>query len=133
MHDCRRRARAADVAESGGAKSGKKKRKMTDLAEEEMPVSGGGSSCTWKRSGELMFALLEEKQKVHFAAEKLALAEEAATFYERGCERTQRILELHSRYMKYLEWGDAEKTKRIEVLKRENQELLDLNMKEIWT
>jgi hypothetical protein len=44
-----------------------------------MPVSGGGSS--WKRSGELMFALLEEKQEVHFEAEELlALAEEAATF-----------------------------------------------------
>jgi hypothetical protein len=65
--------RTADVAERGGAKSGKKKRKMTDLIEEEMPVSGGGSS--WKRSGELMFALLEEKQEVHFEAEKLALAE----------------------------------------------------------
>jgi hypothetical protein len=90
--------RAADVAESGGAKSGKKKRKMTESTEEEMPVSGGGSSCTWKRSGELMFALLEEKQEVHFAAEKLALAEEAAAFYERGCERTQRTLELQSRY-----------------------------------
>ena len=74
--------RAADAAASGGAKSGKKKAKMTDLTEEEMPVSGGGSSCTWKRSGELMFALLEEKQKVHIEAEKLALAEEAATFYE---------------------------------------------------
>jgi hypothetical protein len=59
--------RAADVAASGGAKSGKKKRKMTDLTEEEIPVSGGGSSCTWKRSGELVFALLEEKQKAHFA------------------------------------------------------------------
>jgi hypothetical protein len=32
--------------------------------------------------------------------------------------------------MKYLEWADAEKTKRTEVLKKENQELLDLNMKE---
>jgi hypothetical protein len=49
--------RAADVAESGGGpKSGKKKRKMTDLTEEEMPVSGGGSPCTWKRSGELFEA-----------------------------------------------------------------------------
>jgi hypothetical protein len=86
-----REKRAADAAASGGAKSGKKKRKMTDLTEEEIPVSGGGSSCTWKRSGELMFALLEEKQKGHSEAEKLALAEEAATFYKRrGCERTQR-------------------------------------------
>jgi hypothetical protein len=65
--------RTANVAESGGAKSGKKKRKMTDLTEEEMPVSGGGS---WKRGSELMFALLEEKQKGHFEAEKLALTED---------------------------------------------------------
>jgi hypothetical protein len=50
------------------------------LTEEEMPVSGG----------ELMFALLEEKQKGRFEAEKLALAEEAAKFYKRGCERTGR-------------------------------------------
>jgi hypothetical protein len=32
--------------------------------------------------------------------------------------------------MEYLEWADAEKTKRIEVLEKENQELLDLNIKE---
>jgi hypothetical protein len=89
-----RESRAAKAAPSGEAKSGKEKRKMVgDLTEEETPasgggsfVSGGGSSCTWKRSGELMFALLEEKQKGHFEAEKLALAEEAETFYKRGCE-----------------------------------------------
>ena len=94
-----REKRAATAAPSGEAKSGKKKRKMTDLTEEEIPVSGGGSSCTWKRSGELVFALLEEKQKAHFEAEKLALAEEAANFYKSGCERVQRVLELQSRYM----------------------------------
>jgi hypothetical protein len=66
-----------------------------------MPVSCGGSSCIWKRSGELMFALLEEKQKVHFEAEKLALAEETATFYRSGCERTERILKLQNTYMEY--------------------------------
>ena len=115
--------RAADAAASGGAKSGKKKAKMTDLTEEEMPVSGGGSSCTWKRSGELVFALLEEKQKAHFEAEKLALAEEAARFYKRGCE-------LQNKYMEYLEWADAEKTKRIEVLEKKYQDVLDLNSKE---
>jgi hypothetical protein len=43
------------------------------LAEEEMPAPSGGS---WKRSGELMFSLLEEKQKGHFEAEELELAEE---------------------------------------------------------
>ena len=115
--------RAADAAASGGAKSGKKKAKMTDLTEEEMPVSGGGSSCTWKRSGDLMFALLEEKQKGHFEAEKLALAEEAARFYKRGCE-------LQNKYMEYLEWADAEKTKKIEVLEKKYQDVLDLNRKE---
>ena len=95
-----------------------------------MPVSGGGSSCTWKRSGELVFALLEEKQKVHFEAEKRALAEEAERFYKSCCERTERILELQSRYTKYLEWADAEKTKRIEVLEKKYQDVLDLNSKE---
>ena len=122
--------RAATAAPSGGAKSGKKKAKMADLTEEETPVSGGGSSvsgggssCTWKRSGDLMFALLEEKQKGHFEAEKLALAEEAARFYKRGCE-------LQNKYMEYLEWADAEKTKKIEVLKKKYQDVLDLNIKE---
>jgi hypothetical protein len=86
-----RESRAATAAPSGEAKSGRKKRKMSDLTEEEMPASGGGSSCTWsKRSGELVFALLEEKQKVHFAAEKLALAEEAATLYSRAAAREHR-------------------------------------------
>jgi hypothetical protein len=37
-----RESRAATAAPSGGAKSEKKKRKVTDLTEEEMPVSGGG-------------------------------------------------------------------------------------------
>jgi hypothetical protein len=50
--------RTADLAASGGAKSGKKKRKMADLTEEEMPVSG---IRRW---------ILEEKQKQkgHFEA-----------------------------------------------------------------
>ena len=108
--------RAADAAASGGAKSGKKKAKMTDLTEEEMPVSGGGSSCTWKRSGELLFALLEEKQKRHFEAGELELAEENATFYERP-------LGLQDAYVKFLEWSDAEKAKKIEVLGKEKEEL----------
>ena len=125
-----REKRAATTAPSGGAKSGKKKRKMTDLTEEEMPVSGGGSSCTWKRSGELVFALLEEKQKAHFEAEKRALAEEAERFYKSCCERTERMLELQSRYTKYLEWAESEKKKRIEVLEKKYQDVLDLNGKE---
>ena len=122
--------RAADAAASGGAKSGKKKAKMTDLTEEEMPVSGGGSSYTWERSGELVFALLEEKQKVHFEAEKRALAEEAERFYKSCCERTERMLELQSRYMKYLEWAESEKTKRIEVLEKKYQDVFEENSKE---
>jgi hypothetical protein len=104
--------------------------KLLRKSEEETPVSGGGSSvsgggssCTGKRSGELMFALLEEKQKGHFEAEKLALAEEAARFYKRGCEQ-------QNKYMEYLEWADAEKTKKIEVLKKKYQDVLDLNTKE---
>jgi hypothetical protein len=96
---------------------------MTDLTEEEMPVSGGGSSCTWKRSGELMFALLEEKQEVHFEAEKLALAEETATSCnKRALGDNERALELQNTYMEYLEWADAEKTKRIEVLEKKYRE-----------
>ena len=47
-----------------------------------------------------MFALLEEKQEVHFEAEKRALAEEAERFYKSCCERTERMLELQSKYMK---------------------------------
>jgi hypothetical protein len=122
--------RAATAAASGGAKSAKKKAKMTDLTEEKMPVSGGGSSCTWKRSGELVFALLEEKQKVHFEAEKRALAEEKSRGYERFLERTERMLELQSRYMKYLEWAESERKKRIEVLEKKYQDVLDLYCKE---
>ena len=85
---------------------------------------------TWKRSGELVFALLEEKQKAHFEAEKLALAEEAERFYKSCCERTERMLELQSRYTKYLEWAESEKKKRIEVLEKKYQDVLDLNSKE---
>jgi hypothetical protein len=61
---------------------------------------------------------LEEKQKAHFEAEELALAEEAERFYKSCCERTERILELQSRYTKYLELADAEKAKRIKVLEK---------------
>ena len=106
-------ARAAKAAASGGTKSGKKRKATTDLAEEEVPTSSGGS---WKRSGELLFALLEEKQKRHFEAGELELAEENATFYERP-------LGLQDAYVKFLEWSDAEKAKKIEVLGKEKEEL----------
>jgi hypothetical protein len=72
-------ARAAKAAASGGTKSGKKRKATTDLAEEEMPTSRGGS---WKRGGELLFALLEEKQKRHFEGGGLELAEGNAAFHE---------------------------------------------------
>jgi hypothetical protein len=104
-------ARSAKAAASGETKPGKKRKATTDLAEEEMPTSSGGS---WKRSGELLFALLEEKQKRHFEAGKLELAEEKATFYERP-------LGLQDAYVKFLEWSDAEKAKKIEVLFEKEQ------------
>jgi hypothetical protein len=63
-----------------------------------------------------MFALLEEKQKGHFEAEEQALAEEAAAFYKRALGDNERAMELQNTYMEYLEWADAEKTKRTEVL-----------------
>jgi hypothetical protein len=106
-------ARAAKAAASGGTKSGKKRNATTDLAEEEMPTSSGGS---WKRSCEHLFALLEEKQKRHFEAGELELAEGNATFYVRS-------LRLQDAYVKFLEWSDAEKAKKIEVLEKEKEEL----------
>ena len=107
-------ARAAKAAASGGTKSGKKRKATTDLAEEEVPTSSGGS---WKRSGELLFALLEEKQERHFEAGKLELAEEKSRGYER-------FLGLQDEYVKFLEWSDAEKAKEIEVLEKKYQDLL---------
>jgi hypothetical protein len=50
-----------------------------------------------------VFVFLEEKQEVHFEAEKLALAEEAATFYKRALGDNERALELQNTYMEYLE------------------------------
>ena len=118
--------RAAKAAASGGTKSGKKRKATPDLAEEEMTSSGG----SWERSGELLFALLEEKQERHFEAGKLELAEEKSRGYER-------FLGLQDEYVKFLEWSDAEKAKKIEVLEKEKEELekkyqdvLDLNGKE---
>jgi len=104
--------RAAKAAASGGTKSGKKRKATPDLAEEEMTSSGG----SWERSGELLFALLEEKQERHFEAGKLELAEEKSRGYER-------FLGLQDEYVKFLEWSDAEKAKKIEVLEKEKEEL----------
>jgi hypothetical protein len=71
-----------------------------------------------------LFALLEGNQKRHlFEAGELELAEEKSTFYKRDCERTERVLQLQSTYMEDLEWADAEKTKRIEVLEKKYQDI----------
>jgi hypothetical protein len=120
--------RAAKAAASGGTKSGKKRKAMAgDLAEERvrrdarMPASSGGS---WKRSGKLRFALLVEKQEVHFEAERPELAEEKAAFHERP-------LGLQDAHVKFLEWGDAEKAKKIELLEKE-KEVLERKRKGCW-
>jgi hypothetical protein len=117
------------VAVSGGAKSGKKHKATTDFAEEEMPASSGGSSSSASNTQNLRnstAALLEATKNVtRLEAQKLELAEEAATFYRRS-------LGLHGAYVEYLEWSDAEKTKRIRVLEKQYayQDVCDLNTKE---
>jgi hypothetical protein len=120
--------RAADLAASGGAKSGKKQRKMTDLTEEEMPVSGGGSSLSapeFETTKKLCFDLLLDKKANNLESkERLGLAEEEARFYERP-------LELQDTYVKLQERSDAEKkAKKTEVLEKKYQDVLDLNRKE---
>jgi hypothetical protein len=80
-----REKRTANVAASGGAKSGKKQRKMSDLAEEEMPASGGGSSSSapeFETTEKICFDLLLDKAN-NLESKKLGLAEEEAKFYER--------------------------------------------------
>jgi hypothetical protein len=82
---------------------------MTDLTEEEMPVSGGGSSSSatnTQNPRNSTAALLEaEKDVTRLEAQKLALAEEAATSYRRS-------VELQNTYMEYQEWADAGETKK---------------------
>jgi hypothetical protein len=113
----------ANVAASGGAKSGKKQRKMTDLTEEEMPVSCGGSSSS---APEFCRDLLLDIWK----SKELWIAEEKARFYER-------CLGLQDSYVNFLQWNDARQVKKIEaletdneVLKKKYQDVLDLNSKE---
>jgi hypothetical protein len=56
-------------------------------------------------------ALLEAQKNVtRLEAQKLALAEEAVTFNRGSLGRLNA-----NTYMEYLEWADAEKTKRTEV------------------
>jgi hypothetical protein len=59
----------------------------------------------------------------NWESKKLGLAEEKAKFYERP-------LGLQDSYVKLLEWSDAEKAKKIEVLEKEYQDVLDLNRRE---
>jgi hypothetical protein len=112
-----RESRAATAAPSGGAKSGKKRRKVTDLTEEEMPVSGGGSSSSapeFETTKKICFDLLLgnwESKELGLAAE-----EKAKLFYAR-------YLGLQDSYVKLLEWSDAAKAKKIEVLEKENEVL----------
>ena len=116
--------RAAKAAASGGAsKSGKKGKATTEMPEEEMPVSGGGSSSS---APEFCRDLLLGNWK----SKELWIAEEKARFYERS-------LGLQGSYVKQLEWSDARQVKKIEVLEKENevlkrkyQDVLDLNTKE---
>ena len=69
-----------------------------------MPASSGGSSSSASNTpaSRTRFELLLEAQKKvsHLEAEKLALAEENATFYERP-------LGLHDAYVEYLEWSSV--------------------------
>jgi hypothetical protein len=80
-----------------------------------MPVSGGGSSSSapeFETTKEICFDLLLDNWK----SKELGLAEEKAKFYERP-------LELQDSYVKLLEWSDAAKAKKIEVLEKENEVL----------
>jgi hypothetical protein len=120
MHGCERREPPQRLRASGGAKSGKKKRKVTDLTEEGMPVSGGGSSSSapeFETTKKICFHLLLDKIN-NWESKKLGLlAEEKARFYERS-------LGLQDPYVKLLEWSDAEKAKEIEVLEKKYQDVL---------
>jgi hypothetical protein len=103
--------RAAKAVASGGTKSGNERKATTDLAEEEMPASSGGS---WKRSGELMWALVDEKQKGHPWPQRSWSGRKRkwrSTSYKRALGDTERALGLNNGYVEYLEWDDAEKNK----------------------
>jgi hypothetical protein len=118
-----RAARAAKAAASGGRKSGKKRKATPDLAEEEMPTSSGAL-------GSFELLLEARKNMGRLEAEELALAEEKVAFYKRALgdseRNAERILGLNNAYVEYLEWADAEKTKRIEVLAKENLQIIQL-------
>jgi hypothetical protein len=120
--------RADKAAASGGtSKSGKKRKATTDLAEEEMPASSGGSSSpapSWAETTikKICFDLLLDRVN-NLESKKLRLAEERAEFAER--------------HVKLWERSNAEKAKKIEVLEKKNevlekkyQDVLDLNTRE---
>jgi hypothetical protein len=73
---------------------------------------------------------VEEKQKGHFEAEKLELAEEKVAFYKRALGDNERVVGLNHGYVEYLEWADAEKTKIIKELEKKYQDVLDGNLKD---
>jgi hypothetical protein len=118
-----REKRAANLAAIGGAKSGKKQRKLTDLTEEEMPVSGGGSSSSGDEhtNTQLLFAELLKSQTnlARLESKKLGLAKEAARFYEGH-------LGLRDAYVEYLEWSQNREQKENQELKKKYQGVLDL-------
>ena len=87
-----------------------------------MPASGGGSSSSapeFETTEKICFDLLLG----NWESKELGLAEEKAKFYERP-------LGLQDSYVKLLEWSDAAKAKKIEVLEKKYQDVLDLNSKE---
>jgi hypothetical protein len=122
----RQKSRHSGGSEQGGRSREKGKRKATtDFAEEEVPVSCGGSSSSapeFETTKKVCFDLLMDKTN-NLESKKLGLAEEEAKFYERypGLQDT---------YAKLLEWSDAEKAKKIEVLEKKYQDVLALNRKE---
>jgi hypothetical protein len=92
---------------------------MTDLTEEEVLVSCGGSSSSapeFETTEELCFDLLLDKAN-NLESKELGLAEEEAKFYERS-------LVLQDSYVTLLEWSDAEKAKKNEVLEKKYQDVL---------
>ena len=99
-------------AKEGTSKSRKKRKATTDLAEEEMPASSGGSSSpapSWtETTKKICFDLLLDRIN-NLESKKLGLAEERAEFAER--------------HVKLWERSNAEKAKKIEVLEKENEVL----------
>jgi hypothetical protein len=98
---------------------------MSELAEEEVPASGGGSSSSapeFETTERIYFDLLLDRAN-NLESKKLGLAEEEAKFYEGP-------LELQGSHVKLLEWSDAEKAKEIKVLEKTYKDVRNMNSKE---